>query len=927
MPTTDSKRSRFLARLGRFAARRRWWIIGGAVLLTVGAGYLADKLTFQTHMSDVLPADNPKVEAFERIIEEYDSANFITVVVEGEDKELMKAFAEDLAPRLESMEEYVRWVNYRTDDEFIANHGLMMLGESDLVRLEGFFDDPDLVAHLTALNDSLESSYIGEGVADRERESEALLRIDGMYNFAWLTADYLLGEEDDPAGEVAAEAVRDMFLGEPYIFSPDYQFLLLWIQPTFNVGDVDYLYRAVNDIEAAVKAAADTEPYAGKLEVGLAGSLALQRDEMDAGIGDMKISSIVALALVLLTLMFFFRMLTAPLMAAVPLVFAISWTAGAVFLYSGNLNMMSMFFSLFIIGLGIDYAIHIIAGVNEARSEGLDVGEALAEGLQRSGTGIITGALTTAAAFFALLVGDMQGVQDMGFVSGVAIIFALLAMLLLLPALLAVRERIREKRGKKPKLGGSAVEFRVLGRLGRAINRRSWIFVAVGGALCGFLLFAALSWSEFDWNFYNLEPKGLKSIELAHMIEEKFDLSPDYSLVVTDTVEESRRVYDQLKDKGYVGDVDCIARFIPTSAEYERRSAVLRDYNERIRSWETPPSLPPDSPAPARLAAELERLHLNLLEMRTLAELGGQSKLQTRCADYTDYGAADGGPLELLAAELRDASPAVIERYNELSEPYYREQRAWMLGSGPEAGFANPGPVALDDLTPDMLARYQGHSRKEFLVTIFPRFDLWKSQENLNTFVEGVEQIEPGAVGVGPLFHTMMDQFTEDGVQVSLYALGAIFLLLLIDFRKLHTVILALLPLALGGVILFGTMALFGIKINFMNYFALPLILGIGIDDGVHIIHRYRRERDLAAAGRAVGEGSPMERTLSRTGRAVMLTSITTGIGFASMLFARMQGFASMGLSLTIGVVACFLTSTLLLPALIKVLERLGLKV
>jgi hypothetical protein len=327
------------------------------------------------------------------------------------------------------------------------------------------------------------------------------------------------------------------------------------------------------------------------------------------------------------------------------------------------------------------------------------------------------------------------------------------------------------------------------------------------------------------------------------------------------------------------------------------------------------------------LAAELERLHLNLLEMRTLAELGGQSKLQTRCADYTDYGAADAGPLELLAAELRDASPAVIERYNELSEPYYREQRAWMLGSGPQAGFANPGPVALDDLTPDMLARYQGHSRKEFLVTIFPRFDLWKSQDNLNTFVEGVEQIEPGAVGIGPLFHTMMDQFTEDGVQVSLYALGAIFLLLLIDFRKLHTVILALLPLALGGVILFGTMALFGIKINFMNYFALPLILGIGIDDGVHIIHRYRRERDLAAAGKAVGEGSPMERTLSRTGRAVMLTSITTGIGFASMLFARMQGFASMGLSLTIGVVACFLTSTLLLPALIKVLERLGLKV
>jgi predicted RND superfamily exporter protein len=115
-------------------------------------------------------------------------------------------------------------------------------------------------------------------------------------------------------------------------------------------------------------------------------------------------------------------------------------------------------------------------------------------------------------------------------------------------------------------------------------------------------------------------------------------------------------------------------------------------------------------------------------------------------------------------------------------------------------------------------------------------------------------------------------------------------------------------------VVMLGVMALAGIKINYMNIFAVPLVLGIGIDDGVHIIHRYRREGTFGV-------------TLSRTGRAVFLTSLTTGIGFGSMIFARMQGFASMGIALAIGVAACFLTSVFFLPPLVRVVERWGLKV
>ena len=100
-------------------------------------------------------------------------------------------------------------------------------------------------------------------------------------------------------------------------------------------------------------------------------------------------------------------------------------------------------------------------------------------------------------------------------------------------------------------------------------------------------------------------------------------------------------------------------------------------------------------------------------------------------------------------------------------------------------------------------------------------------------------------------------------------------------------------------------------KLNYMNFMALPLILGIGIDDGVHILHRYHLE----------GKGS-VPLILKYTGRAILLTSLTTMIGFGSMAFATMRGTASMGLVLVLGVGSCFLSSAFVLPALIAIYEK-----
>ena len=147
-----------------------------------------------------------------------------------------------------------------------------------------------------------------------------------------------------------------------------------------------------------------------------------------------------------------------------------------------------------------------------------------------------------------------------------------------------------------------------------------------------------------------------------------------------------------------------------------------------------------------------------------------------------------------------------------------------------------------------------------------------------------------------------------DGVRAALAALIVIFLLLLIDFRNLKLSMLTLLPLLLSMVSLLGIMAAAGIKFDFINIIAIPLLIGIGIDDAVHIAHRYLLE----------GKGR-IDTVVARTGRAVLLTSVTTIIGFASFIPSIMRAMRSTGIVLSVAMALAFLFSILFFPSVLSI--------
>ena len=96
-----------------------------------------------------------------------------------------------------------------------------------------------------------------------------------------------------------------------------------------------------------------------------------------------------------------------------------------------------------------------------------------------------------------------------------------------------------------------------------------------------------------------------------------------------------------------------------------------------------------------------------------------------------------------------------------------------------------------------------------------------------------------------------------------------------------------------------------------MNFIGLPLIIGIGIDDGVHIMHRWIHE------GR-----DKIHIIFASTGKAILLTSLTTMLAFGSMMFSAMPAYSWFGTQLFIGVGACFVTTVLVLPGILGMIDK-----
>lgn len=945
-------REKILSRLAGWHANHPWRMLTVALVLTVIFGILSTRIGITMRWSDLLPADDRRTIQFNKIIEEFVTSTSIIVVVQGEEEQA-KQFADKLAPRLlaavdtsknaslqkdihklnieiaelvasegtaveiaklrseitsleqQKNKKIVRRIDYKTEIDFLKKHGLMLIKEDDLKNIKDNFIDPNLTGLLFNINNSLEKEYVNreESISTREREDQAVIFLDGIQQLVRTMQRAAL---DDTVSESEARTTADKILfGEPYMLSYDKKALIMNVIPNFTMLDLHYVEVGTEIVQSIVD---DLLLEFPGVKAGLTGMIPVGHDEMVYSQQSLGYTSLIAVIAILILLILSLRMWVAPLFAIINLIIGIIWAIGITAVVVGQLNMMTQMMAVILLGLGIDFSIHLISGFTERRAAGDSIAVALDETFKKSGKGILTGALTTAFAFLTLVISSSRGMKEMGLVTGLGLLAILLATFIFLPVMLVLRERRLEQKRQATGIDKSTIQrdisFRFLGVFGESLYQRPGLTLLGATIITGLLIWAG-SKITFDHNYMNIEPEGLTSIVLQDTVMEKFDLSMDYALILTDNVAESRNLSKKYRELGSVAMSEDISLYLPSTEQQQKRIPLIQDIQQAMTSKRIQNSI--SSSDFLKLKQEVERLEMNIMEMQTMAFMGGQDKVDNKCTSIVGNQEEPDLPniIHELQGTLAGDTRRVISGLSQLQRlfgPHFQESVIKM---------SSTDPIRITELPNSILDRYSNKTRDQFLITVFPAGNIWQDANFLDQFTDDLERISDRATGMPPVFRALVDIIGRDGRNALFLTLFIVFILLVIDFRSPRNALMAMIPLAVGIFWMVGFMYLAGMQFTVMNIMGLPMILGIGIDDGVHIVHRW------------VSEGkSKVQTVFSSTGKAILLTSLTTMIGFGSLVFSIWRGFAHLGGALFIGVGACFLTTVIILPGIMGLIEK-----
>ncbi len=865
------------------------WAVVGVALLTaaLSAGWTVRSLGYKVNRNDLVDPGSDYNRLWIDYVAEFGEDDDAVIVVETPSRAETIRVLEEVSAEVARDGELFRSVFHAVDLSRIRAKGLHYLAPGELSALETFLAESRPIleggwAQLkvgTMVGGLASRMVLGpsrRAPAPRESPEAALERY----------AESLVASLQPPPRRAAGEAdaflspwpgmpaslatLKDLSSDQLLAKEGRLGFVLLRLVKS-NAGFAG-ASEATDELRRLIAMVAARHPSAS---IGLTGLPIMEDDEMRASQQSMLWASGVSMAAVILVIVAGFGGVRHALMANGVLVIGMAWAFAWATATVGHLNILSVTFTVTMIGVGIDYGTYYVGRYLEARRRGLGCEEALLETSGSVGPGILTGAVTTSVAFFAAALTSFVGVAELGMIAGGGILLCCAAELLVLPEVLAIVDR--------GPLGRRVPEpVPVHAWLGFITRRPRFVALASLAATCAVV--SGFHDLRYDHNLLNMQPEGLESVEVERKLLEECDQSVWYALSMADSREELLERKERLLLLPSVERVDEIASLVP--ADEEAKRPII----ERIRATlaglpERPPEIPVD-----RLDALGETLAWAQAEAAKRPEA-------LRTAWH----------LERARDALRQMGPA--DCYRAISG--YQQRSAGDLVSRLHAlaAVSDPAAPSLDDLPPSLVERFVGRSGKH-LLKIYGRGDIWNF-ESLERFVQEVRAVDPRATG-NPLqaYEASLDM-KRSYEQAALSALGVILVVLWFDFRTLRGTFLAALPLALGMAQTFGLMGLLGIDLNPANLIGVPLILGIAVDYGVHVVHD------------ALERPGPY-RISASTANSVLVDALTTILGFGALMIASHRGLESLGRLLTLGVTTCTVTSLVFLPALLRLVDARG---
>lgn len=589
------------------------------------------------------------------------------------------------------------------------------------------------------------------------------------------------------------------------------------------------------------------------VQLKLTGDIPLNLEELQSVDKSAHLAAIAAFIMVALLLIISFRQLSLVVISLTVLVMGLCLTAGFATVTIGHLNMISVAFAVLYIGLSIDFTIHIIMRIKEQDKAMKD---AIVDSLAHLGPALAFCAVTTACAFYAFIPTTFKGISELGIIAGSGMIISFLMNILLLPAMLSYLKKPKASDWHLPALAFPARTV-ALG------------FIAI--ILASFLVLPKLT---FNASPMDLRDPKQPSVVAYHELVESAPYPPNAITLMVDKAQtNTEQLLDALRALPAVKEVISLDSFVP-----KNQNETIKALTPIANQFANIRPLAPESTHMQRQAIQDYTEQLKQLPPSAIVV-----DLVDTLESYSDY-------LDLI--------PETAQRrhLNQLGEALLLDLD-WQLSLIRRAG--NLKPFAEDALPEGLIKRWQhNHLIK---VDVFSSLDT-QVKANRETFVNQVLKVDAHATGL-PVIHQKAGKAVVNAfIEAFTIALSILVLLLIIVTRDIKKVLFTLVPLLSACVITGALAVLCGIEFNFANIIALPLLLGIGIDNGIHLVHRYYSSQSLFATS---------------TTKAVIISTLTTIFSFANLSFSSHIGMSSMGMLLTLGMTVTFICTLVFLPSLL----------
>jgi predicted RND superfamily exporter protein len=902
------RRDKFFVGFGRLGIRWPATISVLLALLTVAGIFFASQLTITTSRFGLVDADNWYQRRMIAFFDAFGYPDSPVAIVKGGTPAERRATVDALVAELERDELFQGHVLAKLDVEQIAETLLVQQPGALASLRQGLPPDTDLPAALEGglagcfglVETQLLAALDGEVAVDT---SNADANLDQLAELARtldrkIAADAGEGEGVDTEALLrqlgaelpSAEDLHKRGLDEDgYFVSNDGERLLVAIFPRFEGDEVEDYAPAVERLRGLRDGLTQ-----GDVEIVYTGLPFVVVDEEAALAVGLVQSSLAAGVGIFLLLMWAFRSFKRAAVALLPIGIGTAVSLGALYLLFESLDPITSSFAAVLMGLGIDFSVHLLARYDEDLRRGATRRHALFSSLAKAGPGVATGAVTTALAFLTISTTEFTSYGEMGVITAIGLIVALAVALLLVPVMLGRGDLDKTEVPPKPLPG--------LGSLPRWIRKSPLVIVLTAITLSAI---GATVIPSYDPRYLDLLPKSWESTRALELLEDDGAMTPWFAFATGKDLEEARSRTLALRALPSVARVDSPTDMLPELDE-TKLAALRADFAglDRDPDWA---KLAAHKPTSGELGERLLAIEDALDELGFAAEQAD--------ADASHISATKQAFTDLRKrVESTPSAPATLDALEDqmarLLEP------AWSTAKA----VAARGYWAPEDLPEMFESRFVARDGSgRIALYVYPSGDV-TSGENGNAaarqFTEDLEAVDPDAAGQGISLYRHNAWILHGFRRASAFSFVLVLMLLILDFADVRKALFALAPVIIGMGWMVGIYAIVGLRLNVATIVVMPLVLGIGIDAGVHMMHRWELN------SRAHGGRARVDEMIHGTGGAVILSSLTTMVGFAGLLLGRHLGMVQLGATMVIGVGCTLVSSVIVLPALLMLFNR-----